>query len=470
MTQPSAAAFVRPKRAIIYVRLSKYRGTDDPTTSPIRQREAGEAYAAAQGWDVVDVVEDLDESGGEAGLRLDRPGLSRIRDRFSEIDAVVFLKLDRLARSVADFSAFASEAGAHGVALVSVRDGLDLSTPGGRFVAQILAAFAEMELATITERTRDGKRKSRELGRWNGGIVPYGFRVVDGALELDEGEAAALHAAADAFLAGRSRRSIVRELQEALPARLGGIWQWRTLRQIFRGANAPALFGVERAVLLTDATDGWSPAAPRTARHLLSGIARCASCGEVMYAIPAGPANRGGFVYRCQSSTTGRPCSRPLSARAAALEAWVEEAYLDALGPIEETIAVPVADERLVRIAELSTVVERLQVDVGAMRGPERRAAFDRLEEAEEALERLRAERGSGLRVLRSTGRTLGEAWASGDVEERRALVRAWLGTSGLTIGPAKPGARAFDPARILDGARLTAGDDVEITRADIIR
>jgi DNA invertase Pin-like site-specific DNA recombinase len=77
---------------------------------------------------------------------------------------IVFAKLDRLARTVIDFRAFADEAARHGAALVSVAESLDLTTPAGKFVATILAAFAEMEATTIAGRTLDGISESRRLG------------------------------------------------------------------------------------------------------------------------------------------------------------------------------------------------------------------------------------------------------------------------------------------------------------------
>jgi len=167
-------------RAVVYIRLSSHAGSSDPTTSPLRQEEVCRAYCEAKGWEIATgvgddgIVRDLDVSGSDKGLRLDRPGLRAIRERFGDVDVIVFAKLDRLARNVVDFRAFAEESAAHEVALVSVAESLDLTTPGGRFVATILAAFAEMEAAAIAQRTVEGVDKARQLGRWIGG-APFGF-------------------------------------------------------------------------------------------------------------------------------------------------------------------------------------------------------------------------------------------------------------------------------------------------------
>lgn len=437
-------------RAAIYVRLSRYRGAEDPSTSPERQREAGRAYAEAQGWEVVEVVEDLDVSGGEDGLRLDRPGIQRLRELFGSVDRIVFTKIDRLARSVADFSAFASEARAAGVDLVSVRDGLDLSTPGGRFVAQIIAAFAEMELAAIRERTRDGKRKAAELGRWPGGTVPYGYHVEGGELRIDEAEREALREAAEGLLGGRSVRAVCRGLQEAIPPRRGGAWSSRTLRRVMTGDRVADLLGPETAYLLADRWQGNAPSG-RTPSRILSGILRCGSCGGPMYA----SASSGTVKYRCHKGATIGACERPAGIVCQGIDEWAEGLYLDLQGPAGETVAVRVADERVARLAQLGAEVARLSEAVLEARGADRREALERLEMTEEEIDRIKAAPSSSRTILRATGRTYAEAWAAADVAERREILREWIGPSGLTIGPGRSGVNGFQADRVLDAARL---------------
>jgi site-specific DNA recombinase len=127
-------------RAAIYVRLS--RETDE-TTSPERQRSACEALCEARGWDVIAVEEDIDVSGFSQGL--DRPGLQRIMTRLAELDVIVFLKIDRLARSTVDFAKIMRLAEHQSVALASVTEPLDLTSSMGRAMAKVIAVFAELE-------------------------------------------------------------------------------------------------------------------------------------------------------------------------------------------------------------------------------------------------------------------------------------------------------------------------------------
>jgi hypothetical protein len=58
-----------------------------------------------------------------------------------------------------------AELGAFGVAFISLRDNLDLSTPSGRLMFQIIGAMAEFERALIQERVRAGLRNARAKGK-----------------------------------------------------------------------------------------------------------------------------------------------------------------------------------------------------------------------------------------------------------------------------------------------------------------
>ena len=58
-----------------------------------------------------------------------------------------------------------AELGAFGVAFISLRDNLDLSTPSGRLMFQIIGAMAEFERALIQERVKAGLRNARNKGK-----------------------------------------------------------------------------------------------------------------------------------------------------------------------------------------------------------------------------------------------------------------------------------------------------------------
>src|SRR5918992_3122112 len=174
-------------RAFGYVRLSKL---DEKSTSPARQRQEIERLCESRGWELVKIYEDLDVSGYSRNGK-HRPGLEKMLNRLDEVDAVVFWKLDRLARGVAKFYGILQQAEAAEVALVSTAEPFDTSSPMGRGMVGITAIFAELESDVISERSKAMHVHLKEQGRWVG-RVPYGWRLEAGKLVRNEEEQAVL--------------------------------------------------------------------------------------------------------------------------------------------------------------------------------------------------------------------------------------------------------------------------------------
>jgi DNA invertase Pin-like site-specific DNA recombinase len=123
-------------------------------------------YAKARGWRIHRVYEDK-----ATGTNDKRPQLQALMRaaKSREIDCVLVWKLDRFARSLKNLLDALKEFEALGVTFVSLKDNLDLSTPAGRLMAQMIGAFAEFEASLIKERVvaglREAKRKGVQLGR-----------------------------------------------------------------------------------------------------------------------------------------------------------------------------------------------------------------------------------------------------------------------------------------------------------------
>jgi DNA invertase Pin-like site-specific DNA recombinase len=103
-----------------------------------------------------------------SGKHSDRPGLRECLSYLRAGDQLVVWKLDRLGRSLKDLIALMSELEARQIQFSSLTEGIDTSTPGGRFFFHILGAFAEMERALIRERTRAGLNAARARGHKGG--------------------------------------------------------------------------------------------------------------------------------------------------------------------------------------------------------------------------------------------------------------------------------------------------------------
>ena len=146
-------------RVAIYCRVSTANGLQSPEMQLRELRE----YVRRRSWRVAD--EYTDE--GVSGARDSRPALNRLmadahRRRF---DAVLVWKLDRFGRSLRHLVNALAELEARGIAFVSLRDNLDLGTPSGRLMFQIIGAMAEFERALIGERVRAGMRNARAKGK-----------------------------------------------------------------------------------------------------------------------------------------------------------------------------------------------------------------------------------------------------------------------------------------------------------------
>jgi len=182
----------RKLRCAIYTRKSSEEGLEQEFNSLDAQREACEAYVASQrseGW--VALRERYDD-GGVSGGTLDRPGLTRLLADIEDglVDVVVVYKIDRLSRSLMDFSKLVEIFDRNGVTFISVTQSFNTTTSMGRLTLNILLSFAQFEREVTAERIRDKVRASRMRGMWMGGVPPYGYRVADRKLLVEEERAA----------------------------------------------------------------------------------------------------------------------------------------------------------------------------------------------------------------------------------------------------------------------------------------
>jgi site-specific DNA recombinase len=152
------------------------------------QREACEAYIASQRSEGWVLVRDQYDDGGISGGTLERPGLQRLLEDIEDglVDVVVVYKIDRLSRSLADFAKLVEVFDRNGVTFVSVTQSFNTTTSMGRLTLNILLSFAQFEREVTAERIRDKVAASRKKGMWMGGVPPYGYRVENRKLVVDD--------------------------------------------------------------------------------------------------------------------------------------------------------------------------------------------------------------------------------------------------------------------------------------------
>jgi DNA invertase Pin-like site-specific DNA recombinase len=145
------------QRIAIYVRVSTLHN-QNPEMQLCELRE----YAVRRGWDVAAEYVDL----GVSGSKESRPELNRMlaAAHARAFDTVICWKLDRLGRSLKHLVTTIEDLSAYGVAFVSLRDNLDLSTPSGRLMLHIIGAMAEFERELIKERVSAGMHAARNRG------------------------------------------------------------------------------------------------------------------------------------------------------------------------------------------------------------------------------------------------------------------------------------------------------------------
>lgn len=164
-------------RCAVYVRVSTDEQAQDGGSLESQER-ACRALAERRQWTVGGLYTDAGESGG----RTDRPKLDELRAAVErgEFAAVVVYALDRLSRSQRDTLALLDEFAEHGAGLVSASQDFDTTTPTGRALLGMLAAFAELQRSEIRARTARALAAKRERGESAGGRAPFGLKR-DGA-------------------------------------------------------------------------------------------------------------------------------------------------------------------------------------------------------------------------------------------------------------------------------------------------
>ena len=116
---------------------------------------------------------------GFSGKNTDRPELGHLLRNIGEnrVSRVIVYRLDRISRSVLDFSSMIRFFQQHEVEFVSTMEKFDTSSPIGNAMLMIIMVFAQLERETIQRRVIDAYKSRSEKGFYMGGRVPYGFTL-----------------------------------------------------------------------------------------------------------------------------------------------------------------------------------------------------------------------------------------------------------------------------------------------------
>lgn len=466
-----------PTRAVIYTRVSRDLASG---RSVAEQETECRAVCDRNGWPVADVLTDNDRSATRFATK-DRPQYARLSEVLHPGDVLVVWEPSRAGRSMEHYVDLRRLCTDRGVMLSYSGKLFDLDDGDDRFTTGLDALIAEREAEDIRKRIKRAHRENLAQGRPHG-RVPYGYKIVRDpetgrsvGRVPDPDRAPLIQEAARRVLAGQSFGSVVRWIETQDP--LG--WNSAKLRRILTNAtyagyrtNSTTANG-KRGPQEIHSKGTWEPiltdeqhhdlvalfagrrTGPRGApvKYLLSGIARCAVCGDHLWRARSGRRKDGSNyeVYQCKTHCVGR--------NMAAIDAVINSVVEGVLTSPESLAALaeePATDPTApARLAELRKRLEDVENEIAEGRMPAGTGArvATRLEAqiAEMEAETAPVFTDPVVREL-ATAPDPVTTWRELPLESRREFIRATMTitvdrvghrwhapTEGITITPVTP-------------------------------
>jgi DNA invertase Pin-like site-specific DNA recombinase len=444
-SSPSRSTRAPSRRAVGVVRVSRVGDRNgERFVSPAEQRERIASACERDGLELVDVLEELDVSGGAPLAR--RPGLRRAVELVEqgEAEVVVVAYLDRLVRSLGVRAEVVDRVEKAGGAILAVDVGQVTNGSAGQWLSgTLLGAVSEYARRVTAERTADAKRRAVERGVPPFPNIPPGYRQAkDGRLEPHPKQAAVV---AEAFRL-RADGATVMEVREHLrrygiersyhgvQALLGSRIVLGELRfgQTVNPDSHPAIVdsGTWQRVQRMRSPRGRRPKSERLLARL--GVLRCGTCGSRMV---TGTTVQNGKTYGFYRCPPVGDCPRRVTISADVAERVVVDRVRELLEGVSGTATI--ADGTTEAERELASREQELEAAV---------LAFSGLEDVDAARERLTAMRDERDRArdrvdeLRAAAVPAVTICASGDwdlltLEEQRALIRAVVQRADVAPG-----------------------------------
>lgn len=333
-------------KVIGYVRVSTEEQVTDGFSLD-NQRHDITQFCKFRGWNLIEIFDDEGISG--AGMD-DRVGLRRAL-RFmkqNEIEYLVVWKLSRLSRRVSDVVKIVEQLEFCSAHLISIKDNIDTSSPMGKPFLYIASIFAEMERDNLIVQVKGGMAQKAREGRWNGGVTPIGYKVIDKKLEIVPEEAEIVKTIFDLYLKGNGYLAIANELnRKGVKTRknfafsgisvksiltnpvYNGKVRWGKLknwdkkdangkRKRTYNEDLKIYEGIHEALISDSAFDLVQTMVKNNPRchvrqfngfHLLSGLLRCPHCGYGMSIQNARLQNKTYSYYICNQYQNKKTCS-----------------------------------------------------------------------------------------------------------------------------------------------------------------
>ncbi len=312
-------------RCAIYTRVSSEEQAKEGY-SLAAQDERLRSHAKSQGWAVYKLYVD----DGYSAASRNRPALRKLLfdASMSRFEVVLVYKIDRLSRSLKDLIDIVAELNQFNVGFKSCTELIDTTRPEGRLMFHQFGSFAQYERELIGQRTRFGMMKRLRGGLWNG-IPPYGYRIVEGKLVVEPGEAERVRGIFEWYL--RKNMGVVaisRELNRlGVVPRKGDRWKGTRIHKMIGNPLYAGLvrWGGETAMgshepIISTETFEAAQATMHGRNHksrqlrspnVLSGLVRCGLCGAPMHVTYPGIEPKSRFKYYvCNNRYNHQSCTQ----------------------------------------------------------------------------------------------------------------------------------------------------------------
>ena len=265
---------------------------------------------------------------GDSAKDKNRPALKKLLldAKFSKFEVVLVYKIDRLSRSLKDLIEIISDLNENKIGFKSATEMIDTTTPEGRLIFHQFGSFAQYERELIAQRTKFGMMKRLKLGLWNT-LPPYGYKLIEGKLEIDENESSIVKLIFDLYLnknMGVKNISLELNNRHIKPRKSN---QWRGNR-IYKVLSNPIYTGIvkwggdeaigihkpiiDKSVfeLVQNRLKHKKPDTRRfRSPNYLTGLVKCGLCNSAMTVTY--PGNKDQFKYYvCNSRYNTKTCSQ----------------------------------------------------------------------------------------------------------------------------------------------------------------
>lgn len=203
-------------RCAIYVRKSCEEGLELEYNSLDSQRDSCLNYIKSQqneGWQIINKEY---SDGGFSGGNLNRPALKELLEdiKLGFVDMVLVYKIDRLSRSLMDFSRLVDIFSKNNASFISVTQDFNTSTTTGRLMLNMLLSFAQFEREMTSDRLKDKFLAQKKRGMWTGGFIPLGYDAIEKKLVINKEEAKIIKCIFNTFIETHSVAEVVSVLKE----------------------------------------------------------------------------------------------------------------------------------------------------------------------------------------------------------------------------------------------------------------